>query len=467
MAVRMVEDSRHVRPGDVFLARPGEGVDGRDFIDAAEAAGAVATLSDEEGCERTSGPALFSRRLVQDGAILAHRLAGRPSHCLDLVGVTGTNGKTTVTTLLHHLLLGRGPSALLGGVVIDTGRVRSQATLTTPMASDVSNWLASAVQAGCRTATMEVSSHALCQGRVEGIRFRSAIFTGLSGDHLDYHGSMEAYEACKRSLLEGLDRDASAIVNLDDHAGSRMSASARGRVIGCSLHGLGEVRGEIARMTAEDTVMEVNSPWGSWRQRVPLPGRHNAMNALQAIAAALDLGGSPSEAQDRMETASGPPGRLQCVSTEPRVLVDFAHTDGALHAVLESLRGLASPEQRILLVIGCGGDRDHTKRPRMAAVAAEGAHEVWLTSDNPRSEDPAAILRDMAAGIPAGHSDHIHMEVDRAAAITLAVAAAREKDIVLIAGKGHEKYQLIGDQLIPFDDVEIAAAAVAMRGAPA
>ncbi|MCP4839082.1 MAG: UDP-N-acetylmuramoyl-L-alanyl-D-glutamate--2,6-diaminopimelate ligase [Planctomycetes bacterium] len=463
LAVRMVEDSRHVRPGDVFLARRGESVDGRNFIRSAEQSGAVATLSDDEGCDLATGPALRSSRLMYDGAVLAHRLAGLPSHHLDLVGVTGTNGKTTVTTLLHHVLLGCGPSALMGGVMIDTGAASSSATLTTPMASDVSNWLAAAVQAGCRTATMEVSSHALDQGRVESIRFRSAIFTGLSGDHLDYHGTMEAYEACKRSLFEGLRLSDAAIVNLDDAAGERMSAAAQGRVIGCSLDSRGEVRGVIARVSGDETVMDVQTPWGTWRQRIQLPGRHNAMNALQAIAAALDLGIDPSNVQARLETASGPPGRLQCVSVEPRVLVDFAHTDGALKTVLESLRGLALPDQRILLVVGCGGDRDRSKRPRMGAVAAEGAHEVWLTSDNPRSEEPASIVRDMAAGIPAGRLNRVHEVLDRAAAIASAIASARTEDIVLIAGKGHETHQLIGDQVLPFDDVEVARAALAAR----
>ncbi|MDP7070900.1 MAG: UDP-N-acetylmuramoyl-L-alanyl-D-glutamate--2,6-diaminopimelate ligase [Phycisphaerales bacterium] len=463
-ASRMVEDSRRVRQGDVFLARPGASVDGRDFIARAEQAGAAAILSDAAGCDLAAGPALQSGHLEHDAAVLAHRLVGLPSHHLDVVGVTGTNGKTTVTTLLHQLLCASGPSALMGGVVVDTGETQSAATLTTPMASDVANWLASAVQAGARTATMEVSSHALDQHRVAGVRFAIAIFTGLSGDHLDYHGTMDSYEACKRSLFENLDDRALAIVNLDDAAGGRVASSTRGRVLGCSLEGVGEMRGVIDRMSERGTTVTFETPWGQWQQDLPMIGRHNAMNALQAAAAALSLGLTAADVQAGLAFASGPPGRLQRVARSPRVIVDFAHTDGALGTVLSSLRAVAADDQRILLVVGCGGDRDRSKRPRMAEVAAEGADEVWLTSDNPRTEDPASILRDMAAGVPSAAEARVHEEVDRAAAIASAVAAAGPRDMVLIAGKGHEQFQLIGDRKVPFDDVETARAAVIVQG---
>jgi UDP-N-acetylmuramoyl-L-alanyl-D-glutamate--2,6-diaminopimelate ligase len=224
------------------------------------------------------------------------------------------------------------------------------------------------------------------------------------------------------------------------------------------------MRGVIDRMSERGTTVTFETPWGQWQQDLPMIGRHNAMNALQAAAAALSLGLTAADVQAGLAFASGPPGRLQRVARSPRVIVDFAHTDGALGTVLSSLRAVAADDQRILLVVGCGGDRDRSKRPRMAEVAAEGADEVWLTSDNPRTEDPASILRDMAAGVPSAAEARVHEEVDRAAAIASAVAAAGPRDMVLIAGKGHEQFQLIGDRKVPFDDVETARAAVIVQG---
>lgn len=464
-ARRLVEDSRLVEQGDVFLARMGARVDGRTYIDQAERRGAVVILSDETGCEAATIPALLSGRPERDGAIIAQRLAGDPSEHLSVVGVSGTNGKTTVSTLLAHVFRGEGPCGLLGGVRIEDGVSVRAATLTTPMAVDVADWLGRVALNGCERAVMEVSSHALDQDRVAGVRFAAAIFTNLSGDHLDYHGSMDAYAACKRRLFTGLPATGVAIVNADDPAGDAMVAGIAAGVLRCSLRGQGDVTGDITSADLDGITMRIESPWGRGVLLVPLPGAHNAMNALQVLAAACMLGVEFRTVTDRIATASAPPGRLEAVCDRPRVFVDFAHTDAALEAVLRSLQAIKGRERRILLVIGCGGDRDRTKRPRMAALATALADRVWLTSDNPRSEDPMRILDDMKAGVPADAQGRVSIEVDRRIAIEAAICQAGPEDIVLIAGKGHEHTQLIGEKAIPFDDRLVAMEVVKARGA--
>jgi UDP-N-acetylmuramoyl-L-alanyl-D-glutamate--2,6-diaminopimelate ligase len=462
----LVEDSRVVQPGDVFLARVGEGVDGRAFIGQAEALGAVAILSDAIGCKAATIPALLSERPERVGAVLAQRLAGSPSERLSLVGVTGTNGKTTVSTLLADVFRGVGPCGLLGGICIEDGLDREAASLTTPMAADVAQWLRRTVAHGCDRAVMEVSSHAIDQGRVEGLRFAGGIFTNLSGDHLDYHGSMDAYARCKHQLFASLPSDGFAIVNLDDPASEDMVAGISADVVRCTLGGGGDVNGRIVESSVDGTTVSVESPWGCGVVSVPLAGSHNAMNAMQALAAACVMGLGFRQASDRIATAKAPPGRLERVCERPRVFVDFAHTDAALEAVLQSLQDLVPPGGRILVVVGCGGDRDRTKRPRMAAIAC-AADRVWLTSDNPRSEDPHRILADMMEGVPEAAAATVDAIVDRRQAIGDAIREASPEDIVLIAGKGHEQVQLIGSQAFPFDDRRVALDAVQQRGARA
>lgn len=464
MARRLVEDSRVVAPGDVFLARHGEDVDGRDFIEQAEERGAVAVLSDAAGCAAATGPAVQSEHLARDGAIIAQRLAGNPSERLSLVGVTGTNGKTTVSTMLAHLLRGDAPCGLLGGVCIEDGLSVRPARLTTPMAADVAAWLRASLENGCTRSVMEVSSHALDQDRVAGVEFAAGIFTNLSGDHLDYHGTMEAYAASKRRLFNGLPSTGTAVVNADDPASEAMVAAASAEVVRCTLGSGGDVNATIMKLDLDGIVMQIDSPWGCGSLSVPLLGVHNAMNAMQAMAAACALGIDFETATERMASASAPAGRLEQVCDRPRVFVDFAHTDAALKAVLHSLRTIKPPGGRVIVVIGCGGDRDRTKRPRMACVACEAAERVWLTSDNPRSEDPDRILADMQAGVPTDAVDNVACVVDRRSAIAAAVLAASPADIVLIAGKGHERTQLIGDQAIPFDDRLVAMESVRARG---
>jgi len=458
LARRVVEDSRRVQPGDVFLARPGGQRDGRTFIAEAERAGAVAILSDQSGCEVAVGPALCSASLGHVGAVLAHRFCGDPSHSIPVVGVTGTNGKTTVTTLLQQILAGVRPCGLMGGVTIDDGAIQRDATLTTPMADEVASWLASSREAGCGHAVMEVSSHALSQSRVDGVRFAAAVCTNLSGDHLDYHGTMEAYAACKRALFERLDADAICVINADDAAVHDMAVGCAARLIRCSLEGAGDVLGYVSSVDCSGVDMQVKACTGTVNVRVPLLGRHNAMNALQALAVAEALGEDISQVAERLGQARGPAGRLEVIHQSPSVLVDFAHTDGALEAVLRSLGEVKVG--RIIVVVGCGGDRDRTKRPRMARVASSFADLVWLTSDNPRTEDPQAILDDMVGGVAREHLSRLHVQPDRSLAITEAIAEAKPNDIVLIAGKGHERHQLMNGHSIPFDDRVIAMQAI-------
>jgi len=462
-ASRVVEDSRCVRPGDVFFARGGNAFDGRHFIRQAEEAGACAVLSDAAGASLATGPAIVSDDPAVTAGLLAHRLAGRPSEKMGVIGVTGTNGKTTVTTLLQQVLTGDRPCGLLGGIARSNGRTQSAAVLTTPMSCDVAAWLSDCRSSGCDHAAMEVSSHAIDQKRVAGVRFACAVFTNLSGDHLDHHGTMDAYFDCKRQLFRGLDQSAIAVTNLDDPRGRGIVSGIDASVVTCSLLGDADVRGRVVELGSDGISMEVCSPWGTWTQRMSLIGRFNAMNGLQTIAAACVTGVGIEQVRARLATAEGAAGRMQVVATSPRVIVDFAHTDGALQAVLEASREAAPEDGRLIVVVGCGGDRDATKRPRMAAVACNHSDGVWLTSDNPRSEDPQRILRDMEAGVPTPCAASVHVEVDREAAIRAAIGSASARDCVVIAGKGHERTQLVAGGSIEFDDVDVARRVMSER----
>jgi UDP-N-acetylmuramoyl-L-alanyl-D-glutamate--2,6-diaminopimelate ligase len=293
---------------------------------------------------------------------------------------------------------------------------------------------------------------------VDGVRFAAAVCTNLSGDHLDYHGTMEAYAACKRALFERLDADAICVINADDAAVHDMAVGCAARLIRCSLEGAGDVLGYVSSVDCSGVDMQVKACTGTVNVRVPLLGRHNAMNALQALAVAEALGEDISQVAQRLGQAVGPAGRLEVIHQSPSVLVDFAHTDGALEAVLRSLGEVKVG--RIIVVVGCGGDRDRTKRPRMARVASSFADLVWLTSDNPRTEDPQAILDDMVGGVAREHLSRLHVQPDRSLAITEAIAEAKPNDIVLIAGKGHERHQLMNGHSIPFDDRVIAMQAI-------
>ncbi len=557
----ITEDSRTVMPGSLFIGRRGEKSDGKLFVGAAIAAGAVAVLTDDAGfglgspaLRAGSGtgsgrePGSENRATQKPGsenrgtpgvavlvagdinlaiAQLAERFYGEPSSKMRVIGVTGTNGKTTTTFLMHQMLNALGiRCGLIGTVVIDDGVEVAAASLTTPPALEISRTLARMHEAGCAAAVMEVSSHALHQRRVGAVQWNAGVFTNLTGDHLDYHGTMEEYGAAKAMLFDALPEDGVAVVNIQDAAHSRMVKGIKKgvRVVRCAVDQPGSLT--VTGGTAPETVcrarvmgadtcgtdVEFTGAWGHRRVRVPLVGAFNVMNALQAIATVHALwGGTDEDALSfeiiagALEKASAPPGRLEPVTGEGaaiQVFVDYAHTDDALATVLGVVRG-AMGEQggphrlpgqstgrtggtesgQLWCVFGCGGDRDRTKRPRMGRVAGEMADRVIVTSDNPRTEDAGGIIAEVMVGVEEGlkgkkasrdeasRHEGVKVEPDREAAIRLAVAGAKPGDAIVIAGKGHEDYQILPDPSRKggtitrhFDDREVARAALRERG---
>jgi UDP-N-acetylmuramoyl-L-alanyl-D-glutamate--2,6-diaminopimelate ligase len=484
----VTDDSRRVQRGGLFVARSGSKTDGRRFVADALAHGAAAVVCDQK--PEAPGAAVWVTGRRIDNALvgtLAERLYGCPSRKLKLVGITGTKGKTTIAFLIQHLLRRAGwPCGMIGTVYIDDGKARQPAELTTPGAADFSRYLAAMVGHGCRAAAAEVSSQALDQGRVAALEFQVAVFTNLTGDHLDYHLTMDRYAEAKAMLFRGLAPSAVAVVNDHDPYTPRMLAGCRAQVLRCGLAEAGAEGADATRCTA--TVLEMRAthtrarfhgPWGELELEYPLVGRHNAMNLLQALAGAYALCGKVEGFAVAAGDFPGVPGRLERVTLPgsaggeagPSVLVDYAHTHDALEKVLEALRPLVVAPGKLVVVFGCGGDRDRTKRPKMGAVACRLADRVVITSDNPRTEDPQAIIREVLAGLPpdlrvgGGDGSRVLVEPDRASAIMHAVTSAGAHDVVLLAGKGHEDYQIIGASKRHFDDREHAAAALRQRGA--
>jgi len=481
----ITEDSRTVMPGSLFVARAGTKSDGRAYVADAIAAGASAILSDRPVGPGSHGGAvcgLVAADVPLATALLAERFYGNPSKMLKLIGVTGTNGKTTIAYLIHQLLnASKVRCGLISTVCIDDGRGRSDSMLTTPPALEISQALATMVESGCTAAVMEVSSHALDQKRVAALSFDIGIFTNLTGDHLDYHKTMDAYASAKAALFGMLGPDGVAIVNADDPAHQRMVAGCRARVLRCTMgeSGSAECRVTAGPATFAGTDAALSGPWGRIESPIPLVGRHNLMNTLEAVAAVTALGVAPAQVARALTLVQAPPGRLEPVTVSGvdagfSVFVDYAHTDDALANVLRTVRPLleagAGAGGRLVVVFGCGGDRDRTKRARMAQVACGLADVVVVTSDNPRTEDPHAIIRDILAGVES-NSAAVHVEADRRAAIGWAVDHAERGDIVVIAGKGHEKYQLLPDGRggilrTNFDDRHVARSAIERRFRP-
>jgi UDP-N-acetylmuramoyl-L-alanyl-D-glutamate--2,6-diaminopimelate ligase len=400
-------------------------------------------------------------------ALLADRFYNHPSRRLSVVGITGTNGKTTTAYLLASILDAAGRKAgLLGTVVYRTGSGEREASRTTPEAPDVQHLLDEMTQQGCRSAVMEVSSHALSLKRVDGIQFAAAIFTNLTRDHLDFHADMESYFAAKRRLFELLPRDAPGVINADD---PRADALARvcGRPVTYGVSRPADVTPGPATLDLSGLTFDVRTPRGAVAVRSRLVGRPNVYNILAATAAAVALGVPDAAIARGVNELPGVPGRFEVVSDpsdDVTVVVDYAHTDDALRNLLETARPLA--KGRVITVFGCGGDRDRTKRPLMGVVAARLSDVVVITSDNPRSEDPSRIIDEIHRGISAGQPGQAREVVDlvdRAEAISRAVSMASPGDLVLIAGKGHEKYQQIGARVLPFDDGAVARSALAGR----
>ncbi len=445
------EDSRACQPGDLFVALSGTRDDGLRFARDALARGAVAVASHADPC--SADPTLSTPWMYLEdprGAVgaLADLIYGDPSRHLALVGVTGTNGKTTTLHLLAHILgEDAGRIGTLGAAF--RGCTRTTAN-TTPGPTELRRFLAAMVDAGCRYCVMEVSSHALDQRRVEGLRLAAGVYTNLSGDHLDYHGSMEAYAAAKARLFAQLEPDAVAVLNRGQAACRALRTAAR-----TVWYEPGEVRA---------SAWETRFQWrGQWIA-MQLVGLHNVENALAALECARALGVSEELAAARLASAPPARGRLEPVQREPfLVLVDYAHTDDALEKALGAVRPLA--ENRLLVVFGCGGDRDRSKRGRMGAVAARAADHVFITSDNPRGEPPERICEEIRAGT-VGAAGRVQVEPDRRKAIAAALRAAGPGDAVLIAGKGHETFQEVAGTHLPFDDGAVAREVLATRLSP-
>jgi UDP-N-acetylmuramoyl-L-alanyl-D-glutamate--2,6-diaminopimelate ligase len=483
-AVTGVEyDSRRVRPGAVFVAMRGEVTDGNKYVKAAITNGAVAIVTDSAdafaqvaqkfphcGVARVE----HGRRAM---AVLSANFFGHPEKKLRLTGVTGTNGKTTTAFLLESTLRSAHRQCVLVGTIEYhlPGKVLP-APHTTPESRDLLQVFADGAALGATEAVMEVSSHALDQGRVWGLHYDTAIFTNLTQDHLDYHGDMESYFRAKSLLFTGTGAapPRCSVVHTDDAYGKRLAAMAHGagsQVFDYAMQGASFHADNVA-LAANGTRFQMVTPVGAVPVESRLVGAVNVLNLLAASAAASARGLTLEEIADGVTQLEHVPGRFQAVDCgQPfTVVVDYAHTDDALRNVTRLARALASNNGgRVVTLFGCGGDRDRSKRPRMGRAAGEGSDFVVLTSDNPRSEDPQAILEEALPGVRETGVSCV-VEVDRAKAIALALAEARPGDVVVLAGKGHEKVQVLRDRTVPFDDVEVARSVLlqqAGRGRPA
>jgi UDP-N-acetylmuramoyl-L-alanyl-D-glutamate--2,6-diaminopimelate ligase len=455
-------DHRRVTGGELFAALPGTAVDGAHYAPAALERGAVAVLSPRElDVSGTNWVHPEARRVTGEAAALVH---GSPTDELWTLGCTGTNGKSTVVHLVDQLLthLGRRPGVIGTLGVRVAGGGLDAATHTTPGAPDLQRLAARHLAGGGDALLLEVSSHALDQRRTAGIDFDVAVFTCLGRDHLDYHGDAEAYAAAKERLFAGLRPGATAVVRVDDPEAERMLAAARrsgARVVTYGAGSRADLSAHHITPKGHGTELVVEG-WGvpATTCFLPLIGRFNVENALAALAAVLTTDASPRDALAGLASVSPPAGRLEPVETGDRgfrVLVDYAHTPDALENVLGTLREVLPPAGRLHVVFGCGGDRDREKRGPMGAVVDRLADVAYVTSDNPRGEEPARIVEEVLAGF-AGGATEVHADPDRRAAIRAALAGAREGDVVLIAGKGHETWQRFSHKSIPFDDRSVA-----------
>ena len=467
-------DSRRVGGGTLFVGLPGTQVDGGSFWPQALQAGAAAALISAEAARlQPPGPAdpvlVLPDPVAQWAGDLAAAFWSRPSQRMALIGVTGTNGKTTTTHLIEHLAAEAGRPAALFGTLVNRWPGHSvTAQHTTAFADVLQAQLAQAVEAGAAVGAMEVSSHALDQHRAAGCQFAGAVFTNLSQDHLDYHPSMQAYFEAKAHLFEPPLLAGSAVVNGDDPWGRQLYERLQPRLgERCWRSSLDDASAELyagdLELGASGMAGTLITPHGQGAFRSPLVGRFNLMNLLQAVGALLQQGVPLPQLLDGLASFKGVPGRMERVALGaaglPAVVVDYAHTPDGLASALAACRPFTAG--KLVCVFGCGGDRDRSKRPQMGAIAARLADQVIVTSDNPRTEDPAHILEDVVAGIPAGTDCTV--EADRARAIAGAIAQAQPEDLLLIAGKGHEDYQILGTTKIHFDDREEAEKALRLR----
>ena len=449
-------NSRKIKKGSLFIAVKGAAADGHKFIDAAVEAGAVAVVCEEMPGEKKEEVVYVQvENSAAAAGFIAHNFFGQPSEKMKIVGVTGTNGKTTIVTLLYKLFTALGHKCgLLSTVENFIGDERVPATHTTPDAISLNEMLKRMVDAGCTHVFMEASSHAIYQHRVTGLQFNVGIFTNITHDHLDYHKTFDEYIRVKKSFFDSLPSSAFAISNADDKRGMVMLQNTSAKKYYYSLRSVTEFKGKILENGLTGLVMNVNEQEVHFR----LIGEFNGYNLLAVYATALCLGEDKHEVLKCLSVLTGAEGRFDyLISVKDKVvaIVDYAHTPDALLNVLATIKKLKKGFEKIITVVGCGGDRDKTKRPVMAEAACEHSDKVIFTSDNPRSEDPEQIIKDMEAGVSAAARRKYISIVDRREAIKTAISLADKEDIVLVAGKGHEKYQEIKGVKNHFDDKEI------------
>jgi UDP-N-acetylmuramoyl-L-alanyl-D-glutamate--2,6-diaminopimelate ligase len=463
------DDSRLVQPGGLFVVVRGTNADGRRFIDEAVRRGATVIVGEE--LPEVAGVACVR---VRDARLALAQLSARwyglhraPLNAMPLIGITGTNGKSTSAFMVRSILRAVGrPCGLLGTIEYDLVGEMAPANLTTPGPVQLAEYIRRAGDHGAQAVVLETSSHALDQRRTAGLGFRVGVFTNLTGDHLDYHKTMEDYAAAKARLFEALPADGVAVVNKDDAWTPRLVRDCGARVLTYSLAAEADITAKIVRETISGTQYKLRIGGTTVTVENPIVGRHNVYNALAAAGVGHALGVPVESIVAGLRSLTDVPGRLQRVpcGLPGEVFVDYAHTDDALLNVLSVLKPLT--RGRLIVLFGCGGDRDKTKRPRMAAVAGQLADAIIVTSDNPRTEDPHDIIRDILAGFRPEDRKRVTTAVDRKAAINCAVSTLHPGDVLLIAGKGHENYQVIGHERTPFDDVDVAMrAAQALRPA--
>ncbi len=448
-------DSRKVETGNLFVAQVGTAVDGHEFIDGCVAKGAAAVvLSKDEFLPAAASDMCYVLVENTDKALglMASKWFGEPSRKMKLVGVTGTNGKTTIATLLYKLTRAMGHKAgLLSTVMNYVDEESVPATHTTPDALELNSLLARMVEAGCEYAFMEVSSHAIAQERIAGLDFDGSLFTNLTRDHIDYHKTFDNYRDTKKRLFDGLKKDAFAVTNKDDRNGLVMTQNTKAKVYTYSVRAMADYRAQILEEGFEGMLLNMDGQ----EVFVPLVGRFNVSNLLCIYGAALNLGFEKMDVLRVLSTLKPVNGRFETIRSPKgwTAIVDYAHTPDAVENVIQTINEIR--KGKLITVVGCGGNRDKGKRPMMAQIAKRGSDQLILTSDNPRDEEPEDILQDMAAGLAEDELRSTLIIVDRESAIKTACTIAQAGDVVLVAGKGHEDYQIIKGVKHHFDDHEV------------
>ena len=456
----ITHDSRKVKDGYVFVAIKGHKLDGHNFVTAALDKGASAIVVEKKIEVTPRVPQIVVTNTRQALASISSRFYGEPSSKMIVVGITGTNGKTTTSYLTKSIIEASGyKTGLIGTIQYQIGKRVIPAQETTPESVEIQSYLSEMLKSNIKYAVIEASSHALSQHRLDGVSFSSAIFTNLSMEHLDYHENIRDYRTEKLKLVKNLSQEAFSILNADHNTSKHFAECTKSKVIWYGMkRSRADVTAEIIDMSTNSTRILLNSPWGKKIINLKLIGKHNIYNALAAAANGLALGFTIDAIKTGIETLSTVPGRLETLNfgQDFEVYVDFAHTHQALQVILSTLRAIT--KGRIILVFGCGGDRDRKKRPKMGHIAEKYSDVFWITSDNPRSEDPNNIIYEIQKGV--SKEAYFRVQPDRKIAIEEALLEAQKGDVVIIAGKGHEQYQILKNTIMPFDDREVVRQAL-------